>query len=85
MKVKLTITTMLRFNLVFLIQRLKLQVFPIFLPSNHYPDPHTPLIEGQSSPIPDYTEDYEEEVDAYTNHDLVEKAFEVGYFFGMLK
>jgi hypothetical protein len=31
--------------------------------------------EGVSSPIPE-TEDYEEEVDAYTNHDLVERAFE---------
>jgi hypothetical protein len=32
--------------------------------------------DGQLSPLPDI-DDYEEEVDAYTNHDIVEKAFEV--------
>jgi hypothetical protein len=39
-----------------------------------YSSAHT-FLEGVATPIPE-SEDYEEEVDAYTNHDLVERAFE---------
>jgi hypothetical protein len=81
MKAELTIMTTVQFTLEFRIQRRipVQQVLPNILVADRIPDPHTPLTEGQSSPIPDYMEDYEEEVDAYTNHDLVEKAFEVRY------